>query len=619
MLPRLSRNAAEKTWTCPTCGVIPPIALADGWFARRLCRCERAAFEAEQVHQLQEEQRQTRTALTYTWLGRAWSEPGLAAKTFATFRGERQPDAYELAQAFAAATVGTLALYGSYGTGKCVAASEIITLSNGKRIAARELIGQEFEILTLIDGRPTPVKAQAEFNALETVYQIETRSGRHVIRNGDHPFWTARIERPYLGASTKRSMHIQEWTPLRNIQVDDLIAVTTCLPAFPDTPGPLSDTEIRILAYLIGDGGYSRPSIRFSQQNNVQLDEFRACIVELGCSLVHHSHYDWRIVGIGRGPHCNAVINLLKRNGMMGTLSREKRFPSLIWSLHERQLALFLSRLFATDGWATVRAPSKKRMQQAHIGFCSASRGLVEDIQEALVRLGIYSSISFKKGTNAWALDISHASDLLRFADIIGIYGKEEAIEHVVMIAKERMNLPNKHYWRTLNAVSGTHWERVKSITPLGIHATIAIEVSGPKTFLTLFYEHNTHLLAAIANAVADARRTCRFASVVSLFDALQERIQAGQDYHELVRKAIQAPLLILDDLDKLKPSEFREETLYKILNGRHVAGLPLAFSANRAPDELVRWIGEASRSRLMAGLIPVHMNGSDYRLEEKT
>jgi DNA replication protein DnaC len=75
--------------------------------------------------------------------------------------------------------------------------------------------------------------------------------------------------------------------------------------------------------------------------------------------------------------------------------------------------------------------------------------------------------------------------------------------------------------------------------------------------------------------------------------------------------------LLVLDDLDKLKPSEFREETLYKILNGRSTAGLPMAFSANRAPDELVRWIGEASRSRLMAGLIPVPMNGPDYRLEE--
>jgi DNA replication protein DnaC len=243
MQPRLSQIMEEKTWMCPTCGAVPPIALAGGWYARRLCRCERAAFDAEQLRLLQEERRQVRIALTYAWLGHAWSEPGLSGKIFATFRGERQPEAYELAQAFAADPTGTLALYGDFGTGK-------------------------------------------------------------------------------------------------------------------------------------------------------------------------------------------------------------------------------------------------------------------------------------------------------------------------------------------------------------------------------------THLLAAIANEVTAAGGTCRFASVVSLFEAVQERIQAGQDYHELVRKAIQAPLLVLDDLDKLKPSEFREETLYKILNGRCNAGLPLAISSNTAPNNLERWVGSAGRSRLMQGLIPVPMRGPDYRLE---
>jgi DNA replication protein DnaC len=246
MLPRLSRDAAEKTWTCPACGVVPPIALAEGWYARRLCRCERAAFDARQLRQLQEELLQARTALTYTWLGRAWSEPSLATKTFATFRQERQPEAYALAQAFAEHPEGVLALYGSFGTGK-------------------------------------------------------------------------------------------------------------------------------------------------------------------------------------------------------------------------------------------------------------------------------------------------------------------------------------------------------------------------------------THLLAAITNAVTAVGQRSRFASVVSLFDALQERIQFGQDYHELVRKAIGAPLLVLDDLDKLKPSEFREETLYKLLNGRCNAGLPLAISSNNAPNDLEWWVGSAARSRLMQGLIPVPMNGPDYRLEMET
>ena len=102
----------------------------------------------------------------------------------------------------------------------------------------------------------------------------------------------------------------------------------------------------------------------------------------------------------------------------------------------------------------------------------------------------------------------------------------------------------------------------------------------------------------------------------VSLFDALQERIQQGQDYHDLLRQAVQVPLLILDDVDKLNPSEFREETLYTILNGRSVSGLPTALTCNHPPDALAPWIGGAGCSRLMQGLIPVPMEGPDYRLE---
>lgn len=242
-LPRLSREPQDKTWTCATCGIVPPLAFADGWFARRPCACERAAREAEETRKLAAELAEARKAHTYTWLGRAWAEPHLAAKTFETFRSARQPLAAATARAFAERPQGTLVFYGNYGTGK-------------------------------------------------------------------------------------------------------------------------------------------------------------------------------------------------------------------------------------------------------------------------------------------------------------------------------------------------------------------------------------THLLAAIANATAARGQLCRFASTTLLFGAIGERIAQGGDYLDLFRRATSAPLLLLDDLDKLKPSEFREETLYTILNGRSVAGLPLAITSNRPPDQLTPWIGGAGCSRLMAGLIPVPMEGPDYRLE---
>ena len=79
--------------------------------------------------------------------------------------------------------------------------------------------------------------------------------------------------------------------------------------------------------------------------------------------------------------------------------------------------------------------------------------------------------------------------------------------------------------------------------------------------------------------------------------------------------RAITTPLLLLDDVDKPKPSEFRQEMYYQIIDGRSRTGRPLVISFNCALMELGRWIGGAARSRLFIGLTPVHLTGDDYRM----
>jgi DNA replication protein DnaC len=159
-------------------------------------------------------------------------------------------------------------------------------------------------------------------------------------------------------------------------------------------------------------------------------------------------------------------------------------------------------------------------------------------------------------------------------------------------------------------------WQR----QPAG-YSQAASFANEPKGVLYLFGAYGvgkTHLLAAIANRRCELGQAVLFASVVTLFDAIQDRIRHEQDYHDLLRRAIATPLLILDDLDKPKPSEFRQEMLYQIVDGRNRVSLPLALSCNCPPAELDRFIGGAARSRLMQGMVSVEMTGPDYRSSEK-
>lgn len=128
-----------------------------------------------------------------------------------------------------------------------------------------------------------------------------------------------------------------------------------------------------------------------------------------------------------------------------------------------------------------------------------------------------------------------------------------------------------------------------------------------------------THLLVAIANARREANQPCLYVSAVTLFEAIADRIHHEQEHQPLLQRAAKTPLLLIDDLDKPKPSEFRESVYYFLFNQRSRAGLPLALTCNCHPQELDRWVGGAARSRIMQGMVPVLMNGSDYRVYHAT
>jgi DNA replication protein DnaC len=77
---------------------------------------------------------------------------------------------------------------------------------------------------------------------------------------------------------------------------------------------------------------------------------------------------------------------------------------------------------------------------------------------------------------------------------------------------------------------------------------------------------------------------------------------------------------LVLDDLDKLKPTEHAVQPLYVAVNAWIEAELPLLVTLNRDLDELMEWLpdtfGEALASRLSGYCATVEVAGRDRRIE---
>lgn len=124
-----------------------------------------------------------------------------------------------------------------------------------------------------------------------------------------------------------------------------------------------------------------------------------------------------------------------------------------------------------------------------------------------------------------------------------------------------------------------------------------------------------THLACAIMNEV-------RSAGVASLFVSGNELFQAIYDHdfdESILKRAIETPLLCMDDLDKMQIKDdgsYQKSTLFTLFNQRYLAHRPVIITANEE-DDWQRWLHKAVLSRLFGSAEFIAMNGSDYRMAQ--
>lgn len=377
--------------------------------------------------------------------------------------------------------------------GKCLAADSEITLSDGSVRTIEELYhSRSGELFTLGENFKFSLTQPSAYidDGVKPVYRVTTRLGRSITTTLSHPYLTIGGWRKLSELKVGDSIAVPRRIDLFGVETLDerkvkLLAyligdgnLTNSTPSFTNTNprlqqdfseavGCFSGLKVRARVdgerapsfYVAGDAEFVRDSrkdfafqldgllsmrgagVALANQPNVTpslASQWRhgVCAPRVDAleSLGHWIGADvdelapnWR-TSIRRQSQ-NPLTLWLEELGLWGLGAHHKFIPDLVFRLARKLVALFLNRLFATDGWVALTEG-----QAPQLGYATASEKLARQVQHLLLRFGIIAklrerNVPYKQGTRrAFQLDITHGDSIRTFASEIGIFGKEDRL-----------------------------------------------------------------------------------------------------------------------------------------------------------------------------------------------
>ncbi len=341
--------------------------------------------------------------------------------------------------------------------GKCLGGGTRVLDPDTGRLTRVDQLTTNGSVLSLdadrLDLGPSRVTDWLDQGPQET-FRLTTRLGRTVIATGNHPFRT-----------------INGWTELGDITIGQEIAV----PGLVETESngsELSDAEVALLGYLIGDGTCTTRTPLFTNANPEIIDDVAGWAAQLDLELSQdpgRPQYRLRRRS-GKGRE-NELTTLLKQHGLHGLTAHDKHVPEVIFRSSKRQIALFLNRLYACDGSAWVDKHNYR------IEYCTVSEQLADDVQHLLLRFGIVAKKRRRlvkyRGERRQAFDVSFQDfdNVEKFVGHIGAFGKMERMADVLQVALNRKVNAAAHellpmeVWDLVLAEKGTRTWRDVSLT----------------------------------------------------------------------------------------------------------------------------------------------------------
>lgn len=127
-----------------------------------------------------------------------------------------------------------------------------------------------------------------------------------------------------------------------------------------------------------------------------------------------------------------------------------------------------------------------------------------------------------------------------------------------------------------------------------------------------------THIASAITNALAVKGYIVVFQSVPELLQRIRGTFNNDNKENEqqIMRALLECDLLILDDIGAEKPTEWVEEKLFNIIDGRYRREMPTLYTSNLQPKQLQDQVSKRSYDRMVETSVMIENKASSYRRE---
>jgi replicative DNA helicase len=279
------------------------------------------------------------------------------------------------------------------------------------------------------------------------VFRVRLASGREVEATANHPFLT-----------------LDGWRALGDLKAGSRVAVPRSVPT-PLETREMPEPELIMLAHLLGDGSFvKRQPIRYASTDEANLTAVTSAALHFGITAVRDDHEAARCPSLrlpapyrlARGRR-NPIAAWLDSMGLFGLRSHEKFIPSQISSLPNRQLALFLHHLWATDGSVTVAKSGDVRLY-----YGTTSERLARELQLLLLRFEINArvrAVGNIYGHPQWTVDVKGVKDQRRFLEEIGVHG-----ERGLLVLKALQRLDTMTAAGQRDTIPSEIWERVRRV-----------------------------------------------------------------------------------------------------------------------------------------------------------